>query len=260
MSDGPPQGVREGRALTPVRHVPWRHAAAPGVRDVLTAGVRLRRGRLDRDAARWVSRVEGLRRHLAAADTPIPNRRAEPRTVAGVLEAAAMPQRHCLVLFELLRARAPRSGIELGASLGLSSCYQGAALATAARGRAPGRLVAIEGSEGLAEVARANHRRLGLGHVDVVTGRFESVLPDVLGDLTERDGPLGWAFVDGHHQEDPTVAYFDTLAEAAENGAVLVFDDIMWSEGMRRAWATITADPRVRWATRTDRLGVAVLR
>lgn len=252
--------ARDGRALAPVGDTPWLRLARPGVGAVVRAAMRLRAGRLDATERAWIGRVEALRRELLASEAPIPGRHAEPRTVAGVVEAASMPQRHCQVLFQLVRARNPRVGLELGTSIGLSSCYQGAALAVAARNSSTrGRLVTLEGSQAIAELARRNHRRLGLDHVEVVTGRFQQELPRVLEQLGERGERLGWAFVDGDHREEPTLGYFERLAAAAEPGAILAFDDIRWSAGMRRAWTAIASDPRVAWATNTTRLGVVVL-
>ncbi|QBI18206.1 class I SAM-dependent methyltransferase [Egibacter rhizosphaerae] len=252
----------DGTARAPaVRRPPVRMLAKPGMSAVALASTRMRARRLTAAEHAWFARIRALRRELAVTHAVVPGRRSEPRTVSGVLATAAMPERHCAALFHLVRARSPRVGIELGTSLGLSSAYQGAALALAEpEPRARGRLITLEGSEPLATLARHNHRRLSLGHVDVVVGSFEEQLPGVLSELHRRDEGIGWAFVDGDHREDSTREFFARLAEASEPGAVLTFDDIEWSDGMQRAWTAIASDERVRWATRTKRLGIAVIR
>jgi hypothetical protein len=41
--------------------------------------------------------------------------------------------------------------------------------------------------------------------------------------------------------------------------AVLVFDDINWSAGMKRAWARIAADPRFAATVDLKKVGIAVV-
>jgi predicted O-methyltransferase YrrM len=56
-----------------------------------------------------------------------------------------------------------------------------------------------------------------------------------------------------------TLAYFDRITARANPGALLVFDDIKWSPGMRRAWQRIRTDTRVAVHSGTGRFGVVIL-
>jgi predicted O-methyltransferase YrrM len=65
--------------------------------------------------------------------------------------------------------------------------------------------------------------------------------------------------VDGHHDRDATIGYFNALLPRLAEDAVLVFDDIDWSAGMRDAWRVIRQDGRIRLAVDLAKLGVVVV-
>ncbi|ELY56369.1 methyltransferase [Natronococcus jeotgali DSM 18795] len=68
------------------------------------------------------------------------------------------------------------------------------------------------------------------------------------------------AFLDGHHQKDATLEYFDALYEFANEDAIIAFDDVNgYSDGMDEAWAEIRADPRVDLSVLTNRTGFVVV-
>jgi predicted O-methyltransferase YrrM len=139
----------------------------------------------------------------------------------------------------------------MGTAVGISAAYQAAAL----RLNGGGRFATLEGAPTLAEIARANLGELGLDTVDVVVGRFGATLPSVL--AARR--PLDYVFVDGHHDGEATVAYFEQLLPHLAPRAYLVFDDVAWSDGMRRAWERIALDPRVSMVVDLGAIGVAVV-
>ena len=106
----------------------------------------------------------------------------------------------------------------MGAAVGISAAYQAAALALNGRGT----FTTLEGAEPLADIARDNLRRLGLGMVQVVVGRFEDTLDAVL----ERRRPVDYVFVDGRHDRQATLAYFEQTSPFLAETAFLIFDDI----------------------------------
>jgi predicted O-methyltransferase YrrM len=143
-----------------------------------------------------------------------------------------------LLLFQLVRQVKPAACVELGTCLGISTAYQASALELNGHGR----LVTLEGSPAFAGIAGRNLESLGLDHrASVVVGRFQDTLDAVLDDL----GSVDYAFVDGHHDEHATVRYFEKLLPHLSQQAVMLFDDIAWSPGMRRAWQRVSSDPRV---------------
>jgi predicted O-methyltransferase YrrM len=162
----------------------------------------------------------------------------------------SIPIRWGRLLYQLVRAWQPDLGVELGTALGISTAYQAVAMKLHGRGL----LVTLEASPARMARAEANLQRLGLDNVEFVTGYFEEVLSSVLGRLPRVE----YAFIDGHHQQQATLDNFDTLWQASADPALLVFDDIRWSDGMRRAWKSLTEDSRTALAVDLGRMGLIV--
>ncbi|HEU4928465.1 MAG TPA: class I SAM-dependent methyltransferase [Candidatus Krumholzibacteria bacterium] len=235
----------------------------------IVAAIRAARdeGVLGADSREWTGRIELMRARLNASMREISrvdfgaggahDRRSAQTMQEGVLVMETLGELSrnaskspfwCRFLFGLIRATAPESGIEMGAALGISAAYQAAAFRLNRRGR----FATLEGAPSLAEEARSNLRSLGLEEVDVVVGRFVDTLPGVL--AARR--PLDYVFVDGHHDGDATVRYFELLVPHLAPRAFLVFDDIAWSDGMRQAWSRIARDERIALSVDLGSMGV----
>lgn len=188
---------------------------------------------------------EGLSAEVMAAG------RKRDRTVAQMSGASKSPF-WAGVLFRLVKDLGRVNALELGTCLGVSAAYQAGAMQLNGKGR----LTTLEGAPALAELSRRHLDSLGLAdRVDIVLGRFEDTLPSV---LTERR-PFDFVFIDGHHDERATLAYFEQIHPHLAPGAIVVFDDIDWSRGMKRAWRTLVADPRLPVSVDLGRLGVCQL-
>jgi predicted O-methyltransferase YrrM len=193
-------------------------------------------------------------RHYTRSDDPDESgelrwsARAEP--LGEIAARVSASRRKAMALYGLVRELAPRRALEMGTGVGISGAYQGMAL----RHAGGGDMVALDGAPELAAVAAETFAELGLEGVEVRVGPFAETLPAAL-----AEGPLQYAFVDGHHQEEATLAYFELLLPHAP-GAALVFDDIRWSDGMLRAWRRIADDQRVGLAVDLDRYGIAFTR
>jgi len=173
------------------------------------------------------------------------------RSIATICKVAATPPQWGKVLFAIVRAFRPACSLELGTSLGISAAYQ--VLGMKLNGQ--GRLTTIEGAEELARLAGETLQGLGWNGVQVLAGRFADVLPD----LARSSEPIGLAFVDGHHDQVATKRYFEMIHPFLAQHAVLVFDDIGWSDGMRAVWKEIRSDARVKYAVDLDKWGICLL-
>jgi predicted O-methyltransferase YrrM len=170
-------------------------------------------------------------------------------SVATIARRAAKPPRLGKLLFRIAQRYQPATVVELGTSLGLSAAYL-------AGGASHGRVFTLEGAPAVAEAADRNLRSLGPLDVTVVTGDFDETLLPLLGRLP----PVELAFVDGNHRREPTLRYFDVLLRHSARSAVLIFDDIHWSEEMEAAWAAIKRDPRVYLTIDLFFIGIVFLR
>lgn len=244
--------------------------AAPS-RAVLEAIRAAREDTLAPEERAWVERIEALRVRLNAstrevarvdfgAGDPDSDRDATTmsegvavrETLGEVSRNASKSPFWCRFLFALVRAAAPASSIEMGSAVGISAAYQAAALRLLGNG---GRFATLEGAPSLAAITTENLQSLGLHEVDVIVGRFADTLPAVL--AARR--PLDYVFVDGHHDGEATLAYFEMLLPHLSPRAFLVFDDIAWSDGMRRAWDRIARDERIALSVDLGAVGVAVI-
>lgn len=230
----------------------------PAARSIAEA-VRLSRSAGAREAT---AAVERARAAMTASDQPVVLETAilwnedsqaetETKTVAQVCRASVTPAVGRL-LYALVRTFQPSSGVEMGSCLGLSAAYQASALAELGRGR----LVTMEGQPSFARRADRTLASLKLGRAEVVPGWFQ----DTLGGVLDRVAPVDWAYVDGHHDEQATQDYFARLLCSLAGEAVLVFDDINWSDGMRRAWRAIAHHPRVAVVADLYVVGIVVVR
>jgi precorrin-6B methylase 2 len=152
-------------------------------------------------------------------------------TVGTITRSSSKPAFWAVVLFRLIRAMRPTSCIELGTSVGISVAYQSAALILNQQGY----LITLEGSPEIAKIATNNLASLGLNCCEVVVGRFQDTLKPVLSRVQVAD----FVFVDGHHDEDATLSYFEQVIPHCRENAVIVFDDISSYAGVRRAWTAI---------------------
>jgi predicted O-methyltransferase YrrM len=230
----------------------------------------LRTAALDRlpgDEREWIDRVQARRRELAARQTAVPpGFEAEPGAAPGSFLAGdepapiwgiacflSVPPRWGTFLLRLVRELAPRSCLELGTGLGISTAYQAAALEL----NGSGRLTTLEGARAWAAVAQQGLSALGLAaRAEVKVGPIDETLADVLA----RISPIDYAYLDADHAEEATVGHFDAVLPHLSPGAIVVLDDISFTQEMWSAWNVIGGRDRVSTRLALNRMGVVVVR
>lgn len=152
------------------------------------------------------------------------------------------------VLHLIAREFAATNGIELGSCAGLSAIYLSSVSSMK-------KLVTIEGSQALAEIARKSLE--SFPHATVINGLFDEALDSELPTYTDK---LDFAFIDGHHEKVATIHYFNRLLPYLREGAVVIFDDISWSHDMREAWEELSVRPEFSHTIDLGAIGVCVLK
>ncbi|WP_207426558.1 O-methyltransferase [Pedobacter sp. SYSU D00535] len=147
---------------------------------------------------------------------------------------ALKPAKLAQLIYRLANERKPKNIIELGTCLGLTTAYLAKAAPAA-------KVLSIEGCPETAAVAQENLQQLGASKVEIRTGNFDHILPEVIASADSLDV----VFVDGNHRKEATLNYFDWCLPKVHEDSLLIFDDIYWSKGMEEAWNTIKAHPRV---------------
>ena len=164
---------------------------------------------------------------------------------------ASKPAFWATFLFKLIRKLEPSSCVELGSCFGISASYQAAALHINQKGA----LVTLEGSPEIAEIAKETLKSLNYHDISVVTGVFNETLSKVLKSST----PIDFFFNDGHHDHNAVIQYFNEALPYLSNQAIIIFDDISWSAGMRKAWREIENDERVTISIDFQSIGIALI-
>lgn len=218
----------------------------------------------------WIDKIESLREELNSStsevsivdygagkpglnltDEEMYQGRVITSSVGDICRTGSKPYFWSFLLFRLIREFRPSVCLELGTCLGISASFQAAALKL----NQAGKIVTLEGAELLASLAQRNFQSLGLDNVSIVIGRFQDTLDGVL----NEHAPLDYAFIDGHHDEKATMTYFEQIFPFLSDKAIIVFDDISWSEGMKRVWKGIEMDERVKISVDLRHVGICII-
>ncbi len=168
--------------------------------------------------------------------------------VSFITKRSSKPGKYARLLYRLVQYFKPQHMLELGTSVGISALYQSA-------GNPNGVLYTIEGCEETDAIARESFAAFPHLNIQQRTGAFSEVLPSVLEEMKTVD----YLFIDGHHQLEPTLQYFEQCLPYLSEKAVIVIDDINWSEGMREAWRRLQEHPRVTVSIDLFMLGVLLV-
>jgi predicted O-methyltransferase YrrM len=259
-------GLVARRVSGAIGHRRLRQMARAGLPASLHGPLRLLLDRtIDAKERALVDRVEALRAALAAGPgdvgvfdaavaagralpaAPRPDeRRPDRRPLAEVAHVTSIPAMWGMFLHRCACDAGARTILELGTGAGISGCYLGSA---------PGcrRFVTVEGSPERARVAEGLLRQV-VPHADLRVAAFDAALDALLPTLAEG---LDLAFVDGNKTRGGYLDVVRRLAPHLARGALLVFDDIQWTE-LRDDWRALSAMPGIAWAINTGRFGVCV--
>lgn len=171
------------------------------------------------------------------------------RTISSIAKNAAKPMKFGQLLFRMIKHYQPETILELGTSLGITSSYLSLAKPDA-------RLITMEGSKEIADVAKQNFKTLDLKNTELIEGNFDNTLSSVVSDLPSID----FSFIDGNHRQQPTERYFKELLAKTNNDSILVFDDIHWSSEMEAAWESIKNNAAVTCSIDLFFIGIILFR
>lgn len=152
----------------------------------------------------------------------------------------------------LAAARHPDLVVEIGAAFGVSSMYWLAGLNASGTGL----LHTFEPNAVWAQIARDNLRVIG-DRFRLTVGTFEDHVESALGGGRTID----IAFIDAIHTRAFVLPQLALVLERSKPGALVVLDDINFSDDMRTCWADVSRDPRFSASARLgDRVGIVELR
>ncbi|MDB5017149.1 MAG: SAM-dependent methyltransferase [Mucilaginibacter sp.] len=195
------------------------------------------------DAKKVYTEIENLREQLfidtriitttdLGAGSLVNNNRQ--KKISELAHNALKPPKLAQLLYRLAADLKPENIIELGTCLGITTLYLQKATPKA-------KVYTLEGCPETAGVAKEIFKKAGINNADLITGDFNDTLPGIINKLPTLD----FVFVDGNHQKNATLKYFEWCLPKVHDNTLLIFDDIYWSQGMKEAWNQIKAHPKV---------------
>ncbi|MCF8297915.1 MAG: class I SAM-dependent methyltransferase [Saprospiraceae bacterium] len=157
------------------------------------------------------------------------------RTIREITQKYAKSPKNARLLYKLINHFKPKTILELGTSLGISTSYQAIAAPQS-------KITTIEGCPNTAKIAENNFNHLGLENIKLIVGNFDEKLPDYLNSISKLD----YAFIDGNHTKKATLDYFLQCLNKSHSESLFVFDDIHWSNDMEEAWNIIKKNEKVK--------------
>ncbi len=171
---------------------------------------------------------------------------SDVRTISNIARHSSVNAKFGKLLKRIVDYYKVENILELGTSLGIGASYM-------ASSKECKSIQSIEGCPNIAELAKDSFRQLNL-KVESHTGEFSDLLPKVLQSQRKYD----LIYIDGNHQYNPTIEYFETLIDCVDNDGFIVFDDIHWSEEMEKAWDYIASSDKVNVSIDLFRMGIVV--
>jgi predicted O-methyltransferase YrrM len=150
------------------------------------------------------------------------------RQVNDIAKHGIAQKKQAEFLYRLLNKFNPKTVIELGTSIGLTSLYLSKAVPKST-------IYTIEGCPNLYQFSKHLFKEQLVSNIVSINGNFNTEFPKLLSQIDSLD----FLYLDGNHAYEPTMDYFKLALEKKNTHSIFVFDDIYWSEGMQQAWKEI---------------------
>lgn len=152
-------------------------------------------------------------------------------------------------LYRLSKYFKPKHILELGTSLGKSTF-------ALALGNPKASVMTVEGDKSSVEIATNMWRKFNINNIEVNNQKFD----DFLDNLNRNNQKFDMIFLDGHHQYEPTIRYFEKLQKHIHNDTIVILDDIYWSIEMQQAWQELKRHKNVKQSVDTFHFGILFFR
>lgn len=139
--------------------------------------------------------------------------------------------------------------LELGTSLGLTTAYLASVCST-------NRVVSMEGSPEIADMAARNWEKLNLHNIQTITGNIDDTLIIHARTLQEQQTKIDFALMDANHTAEATLRYFNLLLPLMDSNGIIAIDDIRYSKDMYQAWQQICRHNGVTASFDLGRMGL----
>ena len=161
------------------------------------------------------------------------------RKVSSIAKYAGISSKRQRLLYRLVRYFNSETILELGTSVGMAS-------ATMALANPSAKITTVEGCKNTAVIAQEVFEKYGLENIQLNLSDFSNFLSEINSDsLINTTEKYDLIYIDGNHNKDDTIQYFDSLLDHIQEQSVMILDDIYWSPSMTEAWEKIIQHPKV---------------
>lgn len=171
--------------------------------------------------------------------------KSNQRKVSDILKHNSSDEKTARLLYRLCRYFEVKNVLELGTSLGV---------ATQAMALSGAYVTTIEGSPEVHEFAKSKFKTFNINNIESVCSTFKDYL------ALEKEMTYDLIYIDGHHDGQATINYFESCLNSAHLDTIFVLDDIYWSAGMTAAWNQLCEHPQVTASVNLYDLGLLFLR
>ena len=161
--------------------------------------------------------------------------KSKQRKIKDIAKNSAKNSKFGMLLYRIVSYFKPQTIIEIGTSLGISTSY-------IAKASPDSKIYTLEGCSETIKIAQKNFSHLGLKNIKIIEGDFKDTLDRTISQIEDID----LAFIDGNHNQHATLEYFNLIMENVNENAILIFDDIHWSNDMEKAWNKIKESSKVK--------------
>lgn len=161
--------------------------------------------------------------------------KSNKRSIASITKSSSKPLKWATLIAKIAKHYNYNKIIELGTSVGFTTAYISQINSAAT-------IHTFEGCPNIISLAKATHHELGISNVKYHEGNINETLPKLLREIEYVD----LVFFDANHQYEPTIQYFEWCLTKSHEKSCFVFDDIYWSEGMKKAWKEIKSHPQIK--------------
>lgn len=153
------------------------------------------------------------------------------KKISKVAKQTLKPPRLAQLLYRLTHDLNPRTIIELGTRLGITTVYLQKAAPEA-------KVYTLEDCP--QTIARDTFNKAHAERVELIIGDFDDTFQNLLLNLDKLD----LVYINGDHQKEATLNYFEWCLPKVHDNTLLIFNDIYRCKGMKEAWKQIKASPK----------------
>jgi predicted O-methyltransferase YrrM len=175
--------------------------------------------------------------------------RSSRRKVKNIIRWSSIPHKYGRVLYYLSEEFKPKTILELGTGLGISTAYL-------TYPNPDAKVISVEADNVKVEYAKKAIKSLKISQPEICNGSFDEIL---LSKLKGIEHPL-LIFIDGDHRLESVLQYFKKILQFKKADTIVVFDDIRWSKEMSMAWAKIVSDSQTILSIDLFFMGIVLFR